>query len=111
MFGGGMLSVYEWVRRDKKIYRNQKVDEFTFFTPDDQYLPIEDAADPKLKIYPESYFKILHNSMLPSFSIFDDEKEGKHLVADRVTGIASHSGSTFNIQFQVERRNEIRMYV
>merc|ERR1712228_539058 len=107
----GMMGMYEYVRKDTKVFRDQDVDEFTFFIPDDQYLPIDDSDDPNQWIYPESMFNIMHDSMLPPFRIYDEEKEEKHVVIDRMTGITSHSGSTFNLQFQIERYDEIRMYV
>merc|ERR1719411_1645825 len=115
MMGGmggmmGMMGMYEWVRTDKKIPRDPKVDDITFFIPDDQYLPIDDG-DPKNGIYPESYFDIMHTSMIPELRIWDDNHEAKHLVSDRISGITSLKGATFNLQFQVERYDEIRMYL
>ena len=100
----------KYVRKDEKVYRNQDVDELTFFIPDDQYLPIDDTDNPKQWIYPESYFNNLHDSMLPSLSIWDKNNK-EHEVIDRMTGITSNSGSVFTIHFQVERYDEIRMYI
>merc|ERR1712228_864360 len=78
----GMMGMYEYVRKDTKVFRDQDVDEFTFFIPDDQYLPIDDSDDPKQWIYPESMFNIMHDSMLPPFRIYDEEKEEKHVVIE-----------------------------
>ncbi|MCP4986614.1 MAG: hypothetical protein GY928_11330 [Colwellia sp.] len=108
---GGLMGMYEWVRTDTKVQRNTAIDEFTFFIPDDQYLPINDGLDIKHGIFPESYFDIVHTSMIPELRVFDDQREDKHLVSDRISGITSLQASMFNIQFQIERYDEIRMYL
>ena len=63
----GMMGMYEWQRTDKPQIRNPKVDEVTFFIPDDQYLPtMENVAEhPENRIFMESYLEIMHTSMAP----------------------------------------------
>ncbi len=74
-------------------------------------MPINDGLDIKHGIFPESYFDIVHTSMIPELRVFDDQREDKHLVSDRISGITSLQASMFNIQFQIERYDEIRMYL
>jgi len=42
---------------------------------------------------------------------WDEEKEDRHQATERINGISSLNGSMFNVQFQVERTHEIRMYI
>eukprot|EP00486_Rosalina_sp_Unknown_P007328 CAMPEP_0201573140 /NCGR_PEP_ID=MMETSP0190_2-20130828/16822_1 /ASSEMBLY_ACC=CAM_ASM_000263 /TAXON_ID=37353 /ORGANISM="Rosalina sp." /LENGTH=274 /DNA_ID=CAMNT_0047999743 /DNA_START=449 /DNA_END=1270 /DNA_ORIENTATION=+ len=120
-FGGGpdgmmgddgmmQMPMYEWRKDEKRVNRDQDVDEITFYTPDDQFLPIDDE-NPKNGIYPESHFDILHTSMIPELKIWDDKKEDKHQVHDGIKGITSLHGAMLNVQFQIERFDEIRMYI
>ena len=111
MFGGMMgMPMFEWQRNEEKKPRDINVDEITFYTPDDQYLPIDDG-NPKNGIYPESHFDIIHTSMIPELRIYDINKEDRHLVHDTIKGITSLHGALLNIQFQVERFDEIRIYI
>jgi len=122
-FGMGMgMPMFEWQKNEEKIWRYKQdnnnnggkkqydPDEITFYTPDDQYLPIDDG-NPKNGIYPESHFDIIHTSMIPELRIYDVNKEDRHLVHDTIKGITSLHGALFNVQFQIERFDEIRIYV
>merc|ERR1712013_942806 len=109
--GGLMgLGMYEWIRTDTPVKRNPKVDEITFFIPDDQYLPHDDG-DPAKGIYPESFLEMMHTSMVPELKILDEAKEERHQVHSGINGISSLHGAMLNVQFQIERHDEIRMYI
>ena len=63
----GMMGMFEWQRIDKPQKRNPKVDEVTFFIPDDQYLPTQENVEqhPENRVFMESYMEIMHTSMAP----------------------------------------------
>ena len=65
----------------------------------------------KNDIYTESYFNVMSRSMIPELKIYDDKKEDKRLVSGKRTSMTKCEGQLFNLEFQIERFDEIRLYL
>ena len=93
----------EWIRVDRRVERNPAVDEITFFVPN--------HGGPESRIYPETFLSRMSTSLVPRLKILDEAGEKWRRVRNGIGGATKKGNALLNLHFQIERRDEIRMYI